>query len=138
MFSLILCIVMSDFAFLRCRGTHILLFASFNLLICRARLQVPHKYDDKYALAEFVTNCALAAQFNVLELLGLSDAGIKRLKEWSKQRTVTLRFTAEERCTYLREETRKVESGDEYVTEVDSSVIGRIKRTFKTVRSSLV
>lgn len=57
---------------------------------------VPHKYDDKYFLAEFLTNTALAAEMNCLESLGLGLTGLKALKEWSKQRAITIRFDATE------------------------------------------
>jgi hypothetical protein len=53
---------------------------------------VPHKYQDKYQLAEFLTNTALAGQMNCLDSLGLGATGLKTLKEWSKERAITLRF----------------------------------------------
>lgn len=60
--------------------------------------QVSHKYDDKYFLAEFLTNTALAAQMNCLESLGLGKAGLVALKESSNHRAITLRFESTQTC----------------------------------------
>lgn len=76
---------------------------------------VPHKYDDKYGLAEYLTNAAVAADLTVLELLGLSKEGLDQLVKWAQKRSITLRLKAETRCTYDREENRKVESSTQYV-----------------------
>eukprot|EP01122_Echinamoeba_exundans_P006772 TRINITY_DN1971_c0_g2_i1.p1 TRINITY_DN1971_c0_g2~~TRINITY_DN1971_c0_g2_i1.p1 ORF type:complete len:992 (+),score=172.24 TRINITY_DN1971_c0_g2_i1:130-3105(+) len=93
---------------------------------------VPHTYSDKYALAEYLTNSALAAQLNVLEALGVTEKILHKLVQWSEKRSVTLRFKAEEKCEFDREETRKVESATEHVTEV-SSFFGTSKRTEKVI-----
>lgn len=92
-----------------------------------------HTYDDKYGLAEFLTNAACAAQLNILEGLGLTEKQLRKLLGWAEKRSVTLRFTGEEKCVYDREETRKVESSTEYVTETKSSFFGNSKRTEKVV-----
>jgi hypothetical protein len=94
---------------------------------------VPHSYDDKFGLAEFLTNAALAAESNVLEALGLTEKNLKKMVEWAKSRSVTLRLKATESWAFDREETRKVESSTEYVTEYSSSVFGSSKRTDKVV-----
>jgi hypothetical protein len=82
---------------------------------------VPHKYDDKYGLAAFLGNATLAAYINAFEILGLNETKLRQLLDWSKKRSVTLRFKADEKCTFDREEKRKVESSREYVTEYESS-----------------
>ncbi len=56
---------------------------------------VSHKYEDKYMLANFLTNTTLAAQLTCLELLGLTSEQVVQLKQWSAKRTLTLRFAAE-------------------------------------------
>jgi len=65
-----------------------------------------HKYEDKYALAEFLTNTSIAAQINILERMGLSEAKLKRLIEivQVEKRTVTLCFESEDSCTFLKEQ----------------------------------
>jgi hypothetical protein len=78
---------------------------------------VPHRYDDKFLLAEFVTRTAVAALVQALEAIGLTAAQAAELRAWAKTRAVTLRLIAHEDCRFLREERRKVESS-EYVSEV--------------------
>ncbi len=82
--------------------------------------EVPHAYDDKYRLAEFLTRASAAALLQGLHNLGLAADDLPRLRDWATTRTVTLRLRASEECTYLREETRKVESAHQHVTEVAS------------------
>ena len=57
---------------------------------------VPHRYEDKYLLAEFVGSVAIASLLQCLELVGLSEEGLQRLREWAKTRTITLRLNARE------------------------------------------
>ena len=94
---------------------------------------VPHQYDDKYSLAEFVTNTALASQLNCLEALGLEEKGLRQLLKWAQTRSVTLRLKSEERCNYDREETRKVTSPTEHVTEVKGLLSNTLSITDKVV-----
>ena len=93
---------------------------------------VPHRYDDKYLLAEVVTRVATAATVQCLEVLGMTAAQLAELREWAKTRAVTLRLTAQEDCRFLRETTRKVESAEERVTEV-RGILGKTTRTEKVV-----
>ena len=93
---------------------------------------VPHRYDDKYLLAEVVTRVATAATVQCLEVLGMTAAQLAELREWAKTRAVTLRLTAQEDCRFLRETTRKVESPEERVTEV-RGILGKTTRTEKVV-----
>jgi hypothetical protein len=79
---------------------------------------VPHRYDDKYLLAEVVTRVAAAALLQCLEVVGITPAQVLELRGWAAHRAVTLRLTAQESCRFLREVTRKVESAEERVTEV--------------------
>lgn len=92
---------------------------------------VPHRYEDKYLLAELVGGVAIASLLQCLELVGLSDEGLERLREWAKTRTVTLRLNAREGCRFLREESRHVES-PEHVVE-SRGLLGRSTRTEKIV-----
>src|SRR3989338_2645124 len=72
---------------------------------------VPHQYEDKYGLAEVLTNAALGAQLNCLEFLGLSKESVSVLQKWAKKRSVTLRFKAEQRCVFENKQKRKISSG---------------------------
>lgn len=72
---------------------------------------VHHLYEDKFLLAEFITNSALAAQLNVLEAMGLTGEHIETLRAWTANQVVYLRFSAEETCELDRTEVHEVESG---------------------------
>jgi hypothetical protein len=80
--------------------------------------QVPHKYEDKYLLAEQLTRNCIATSTNTLEFLGLNKDNLIKAKQWSEKQSVTLRFYIEERCDFIREATRKVESDTAQVTEI--------------------
>jgi len=97
---------------------------------------VQHTYDDKYLLAEFLTNSASAGLLNCLDFLGLTEKQAKQLQQWASDRSVTLEFTSEERCTFDRKATRKVEpsSSTEHVTSYQSSSGFKSKWTSKTVK----
>jgi hypothetical protein len=101
----------------------------------QAAKDVQHTYDDKYLLAEFLTNTFIAAALNVLETIGLSVEGVKKLVEWSKgKRSVSLRFGAEERTSFVKEETREEEDPTSYVTERKGGLFGSAKITEKVLR----
>eukprot|EP00913_Durusdinium_trenchii_P001203 g1107.t1 len=56
------------------------------------------------------------------KLMAFSDAAPRvrkwmEVKRWAERAEVSLRFTAEERCSFLREETREVEDASRSVTE---------------------
>ena len=94
---------------------------------------VHHKYVDKFLLAQFMTNTALAAHLNCLEHLGLNAASLKKLKEWSGRRSVTVRVKGEEKCEFDREHKYDVDSATKRVWEYESSSGHKSKDTFKTV-----
>lgn len=70
---------------------------------------VAHKYDDKYLMVDFLTNTALASQINCFELFGLDLKTLVTIKEWSKNRSVTITLRAVESCAFDRKEKRKIE-----------------------------
>ena len=88
--------------------------------------EIQHKYEDKYFLAETLTNTALAAQVNVLEMFGINPKTLKQLKEWSEDRSVTLRLKAEEKCAFDREEKREEEAPTKHVREYAGGFAGKI------------
>jgi hypothetical protein len=93
---------------------------------------VPHVYDDKYALAEFLGRAAAAALVQCLASIGLAPGALDELRGWAQSRAVTLRLKAKEDCKFLREESRKVESATETVTET-RSFLGKSTRSEKVV-----
>ena len=92
---------------------------------------VPHAYDDKYLLAEHLTQVTVAALLQCLEVAGLSEEGRATLREWAEKRSVTLRLEAKEECRFLREEVRTIDS-PEVVTET-RGFFGKDKITSKVV-----
>lgn len=79
---------------------------------------VPHLYQDKFALIEFMVNTAMASYLVALEKLGLSeDHHLPKLLDWhNKEKSVTLRFQAEISSDFVEEKKEKVEK---YDTEVE-------------------
>jgi len=67
--------------------------------------EVPHVYDDKYALANYLTNTALAADLNILKEFGMGDQILETLntKAAKNNRTILLSFEADERCEFIEE-----------------------------------
>eukprot|EP00941_MAST-03F_sp_MAST-3F-sp1_P002491 g2491.t1 len=96
---------------------------------------VAHEYDDKYVLAECAVRGAIATTLEALRLIGLSDAKLKQLLKWSRaKQSVTLHFTAEERCVFDRTESREVESPTKVVQET-TGVFGSGSKTTKIVNT---
>ena len=71
---------------------------------------VNHTYNDKYLLSSFLANSAISSLFSSFEAIGLNEKAFIQLKEWSQNRSVTLRLRSNEECKFLREETREVKS----------------------------
>ncbi len=94
---------------------------------------VPHRYDDKYLLAEVLTRVAAASLLQCLEAVGMTASHLATMREWAQTRSVTIRLTAHEDCGFLREESRQEESPHQHVTEVTGLPDGKIKRTEKIV-----
>ena len=69
-----------------------------------------HRYEDKFLLAESLTNTAVAATANALERMGLDRPKLARLEEMAATRSVTLRLACKEACAFVKEETIEVES----------------------------
>jgi len=53
--------------------------------------RVSHQYEDKYLLANNLTNMSIACILNALELMGVSDAQLCSLKAWNTHRAVALK-----------------------------------------------
>src|SRR6185437_5382401 len=94
---------------------------------------VPHRYDDKYLLAEVLTRVAAASLLQCLEVLGMTASHLAAMREWAQTRSVTIRLAAHEDCGFLREETRQEESPLQHVVEVTGLPDGKIKKTEKIV-----
>ncbi len=73
---------------------------------------VPHTYESKFDLAEFITNSALTTLLNIFESMELHTAHLAQLKGWSKDNNIMLNFKSEESCQFLRKVSRDIESTD--------------------------
>ena len=71
---------------------------------------ISHTYNDKYLLSEYITSANIVSHVASLEFLGVTVDILKKLKEWSKIHSVTLRFTSEQSISFIKEESREVES----------------------------
>ncbi|CAE7799825.1 unnamed protein product [Symbiodinium sp. CCMP2592] len=98
----------------------------------KAAPDVFHRYLDKFLLVEFLTNSALASQISCLQALGLTSAQLQMLRSWASENSVSLQFCAEERCKFLREESRDIE-GSRKVEEVAVAGASIIETTTKVV-----
>ena len=71
---------------------------------------VGHSWQDKYSLAEYLANSALRAILDCLDLIEIDVTTSKKLKDWSKEKSVSLRLRGEETCEFIKETTREVET----------------------------
>jgi len=94
---------------------------------------VHHQYNDKYVLAECITNMAAASQVNCLSALGAYPEHLRQLAMWADKSAVVLRFDMKETCTYLRKQTREQESPTKHVVEASVGGVFRGALTSKVV-----
>lgn len=89
----------------------------------RLAAEESHAYDDKFALAEFLTNTAVASHMNALERLGLESEQLRKVASWvhDDQKPVTLRFQAQDSCTFLKEQEVAIPSSSEFETTSTST-----------------
>jgi hypothetical protein len=78
-----------------------------------------------------MTNTALASQVNMLSALGLSREQLLCIIGWADTSAISLKFQSEEKCTYLREESKDVEDPRKQVVEASGIFSGKL--TSKTV-----
>ena len=82
---------------------------------------VEHSYDNKYGLADLLTNTAIIAQMNILERLGLTA---DLLKSIDTTKPTTLRFQASDSCTFLKEQIVKVPMPHSFDTKEETKTTG--------------
>ncbi|RYG65025.1 hypothetical protein EON64_12785, partial [archaeon] len=96
--------------------------------------RVPHKYDDKYLLAEQMVGSASACLWNGLMALGISAKDYERLKQWRQEedRAVSVRAEFAHSCVFEKETVREEESPNQMETEVKGTIF-REKITTKVI-----
>lgn len=93
---------------------------------------IHHQYDDKYYLAELLTNMTAASLLNTLNIIGFRNEDIGKLLQWSKNEgsssQINLQFEITTSCTFVREYKFDIQSNQRVETErsVASVVIDKI------------
>lgn len=95
--------------------------------------EVPHAYDDKYALAEAQVAAACVASVHALQAAGLDGASLRAARRWAAAGdAVTLRLAGGTTCAYAREERRELPARAA-VTSVESVGGAAVKSTTTSV-----
>eukprot|EP00971_Amphidinium_carterae_P208702 4140759-Amphidinium_carterae.1 len=82
-----------------------------------------------------MTNSAVASQLNSLAALGMTRAMLRQLQGWAETNAVSLRFHAEEYCSFVKEESREVENPTKTVEEFSVGGLVKAAVTNKTVKT---
>eukprot|EP01032_Pedospumella_encystans_P018056 gene18056-20567_t len=82
--------------------------------------RVSHRYEDKYLLANHLTNTSIACLLHGLELIGVSRSNLETFKAWNSNRAVSLKFSFKTRCKFIKEIERDVE--DPTRVQVDAGI----------------
>ena len=90
---------------------------------------VHHAYEDKFTLTEMMIMLALASATQTLGVMGCSSETLRTLISWSTGKSISLRLKAQEKCTFVREETRDVDSGQRTETKAR---LGGLEAAFST------
>jgi len=80
-----------------------------------------HTYDDKFALVELTSTIAISALCNAFEGLGLDKSKLSQLVNVVKddeEKNVTLRFSANEKCSFVKEDTIEITHENPHQTVV--------------------
>ena len=81
--------------------------------------EVPHRYDDKYLLQEFLTNTAIASELLALEELGLDPQTIFTLASEQNASGIPTKLSFERRVTCeFKEEKEYEKQGPKHVVQV--------------------
>lgn len=79
--------------------------------------ETQHQYEDKYILVNMLSKLAISSTTNSLLSLGMSESQLREFVKWSESRSVSLRFKSTEKCSFLRETKRDVDSATKHVVE---------------------
>ena len=86
-----------------------------------------HTYGDKFAVVERATNATVVSTLHLLQGLGMSRPVMVAAQGWARRRrAVTLRFSSEHRCAFVRLVTRSVEDP---VKRVKKNIFGGVTTT---------
>jgi hypothetical protein len=92
-----------------------------------------HTYNDKFLLAESITNTSLAAFRSSLVSLGVTKEHWDQWRAWTQNnKTVTIRFQATETCELEKQEIVEVDTPGSVETTTTSSALGGFRKTTST------
>lgn len=84
--------------------------------------EVPHRWEDKYLMAEWLTDTMAAQHVHALSRVGLGHKDLEQLRQWAlNNESVYLIFETEQRCNFIEKREREVESP---TVEVETSTGG--------------
>mmetsp|Transcript_28070 Transcript_28070/g.33246 ORF Transcript_28070/g.33246 Transcript_28070/m.33246 type:complete len:221 (+) Transcript_28070:73-735(+) len=93
---------------------------------------VNHTYEDKYLLSEFICNTAIMSQMTCLSHLGISEDQLLLMKEWAdSNQTVTMQFSAHEKCHFIRSETKEQDSKTKEIIQGVYNLTRKVVTTIK-------
>ena len=101
---------------------------------------VPHDYEDKFEMAEFIVKSAREATLSIFKTIGVTEDQMKIANEWSANDRVTIEFKSEEFCD-LNKQTEREESSptDEVsaagILTVKSKVVTKIQEWHWVIRN---
>jgi hypothetical protein len=94
---------------------------------------VSHRYEDKYLVADYLTNAGIISYLNCLVKLGVSPEQLGQLLDWASTQSVTLIFKVVDKCEFVKEIKRDEEDATKYKTEVAGFAVGSF--TSKVIRT---
>lgn len=96
--------------------------------------EVDHDYQNKFELADRMTNIAIVAQMDCLQRLGLD---FETLQKVDQSKSTTLRFQASEKCTFLKDQIVEVPMGVSHETTTESQTTTGASNFFGTTKKTV-
>ncbi|KAI8898224.1 hypothetical protein BC833DRAFT_620541, partial [Globomyces pollinis-pini] len=104
---------------------------------------VPHHYQDKFLLTEYMANVSIASQWICLVRMGLTPDHLVQISKSynSVDHTISLSFESQETCKFIRKDVRLEEPTAIVETvvrkESSSDLLNKISNTMKSLSSSI-
>eukprot|EP01036_Dinobryon_divergens_P030974 gene30974-40302_t len=93
---------------------------------------VPHSYNDKFTIAEQLTNCIGAVSCNIFAEFGITPPILEQLVSAAQNSSILLRLEAAHHCKFIKESVRNEDGPSKIETEVSNGANTR-KVTAKVV-----
>ena len=102
-----------------------------NRIFCFPK-DVPHTYENKIELGEFLSSSAIVSLADSFHWLGLTEENLIKSSTWAESQEVFLIVKTEELLEYLGNETYQVESPSQTVQTEVGSMLGTFSISTKT------